>query len=253
VAAVDPVDAVLIPGFRTGRETLDILKVFAALSGPRVLDLGGYRGGSTLAMALLGKQVEALVEGRFWPERLAPILEPRGMRALNLPYAQYEPEAPFDGIWASHVLQNERNPGLFLDRCRRHLADDGWLAVVAPPPRSRITAGKVNPGWNLGALMYALLAAGFDLTRGHFVTHGFNVVAFVPKAARVLERPADAFADPSLWPFKLDARRGFEGDIPDCNWPAEFRERMATGLSELAQEGPEAALEEARRLARIWV
>ncbi len=253
VPEVDPVDALLIPGFRTGRETLDILKVFAGLAGPRVLDLGCYRGGSTLVMALLGKHVEALIDGRFWPDRLAPILEPRGMRALNLPYEQYEPEAPLDGIWASHVLQNQRNPGLFLDRCRRHLKDDGWLAVVVPPLRSRITAGKVNPGWNLGALMYALLAAGFDLTRGHFLTHGFNVVAIVPKAARVLERHADAFADPSLWPFKLDARRGFEGDIGSCNWPQEFRDRMATGLSELALEGPDAALAEARRLATIWV
>ncbi len=250
---VDPVDALLMPGFRTGRETMDILKVFAGLVGPRVLDLGCYRGGSTLVMALLGKHVEALIEGRFWPDRLAPILEPRGMRALNLPYEQYEPDAPLDGIWASHVLQNARNPGLFLDRCRRHLKDDGWLAVVVPPLRSRITAGKVNPGWNLGALMYALLAAGFDLTRGHFLSHGFNVVAFVPKAARVLDRPADAFADPSLWPFKLDAKRGFDGEIPSCNWPEEFRERMATGLSELALEGPEAALDEARRLATIWV
>lgn len=253
VPMVDPVDALLLPGFRTGRETLDVLKVFAGLAGPRVLDLGCYRGGSTLVMALLGKHVEALIDGRFWPDRLAPILEPRGMRALNLPYEQYEPAAPLDGIWASHVLQNARNPGLFLDRCRRHLKDDGWLAVVVPPLRSRITAGKVNPGWNLGALMYALLAAGFDLTRGHFLTHGFNVVAFVPKAARVLERPADAFADLSLWPFKLDAKRGFEGDIPSCNWPQEFRDRMATGLSELALEGPEAALAEARRLAMIWV
>lgn len=250
---MDPVDALLIPGFRTGRETLDILKVFAGLAGPRVLDLGCYRGGSTLVMALLGKHVEALIDGRFWPDRLAPILEPRGMRALNQPYDQYEPEAPLDGIWASHVMQNMRNPGLFLDRCRRHLKDDGWLAVVVPPLRSRITAGKVNPGWNLGALMYALLAAGFDLTRGHFLTHGFNVVAIVPKATRVLERHADAFADPSLWPFKLDARRGFEGDIGSCNWPQEFRDRMATGLSDLALEGPEAALAEARRLATIWV
>jgi SAM-dependent methyltransferase len=250
---LDPVDALLVPGFRTGRETLDILKVFAGITGRRVLDLGSYRGGSALVMALLGKHVEALVEGRFWPERLAPILEPRGMRALNLAYEAYEPAEPFDAIWASHVMQNMRNPGLFLDRCRAHLRDDGWLGVVVPPLRSRITAGKVVPGWNLGALMYTLLAAGFDVKRGHFVTHGFNVAAFVPKAERVLERPADAFADPSLWPFKLDARKGFEGEMRAVNWPQDFRDRMATGLSALSLEGPEAALEEARRLATIWV
>lgn len=250
---LDPVDELLLPGFNTGAESLGILKVFAGLCGPRVLDIGAYRGGSTLVLSMLGKTVEGITDGPFWPRRLAPVLDPYGATVRTLSFEDYEPAAKLDGIWAFYILQNQRNAGLFLDRCRDMLADDGWLAVVVPPIRTRITAGKVSAGWNLGALMYALLAAGFDLTRGHFITHGFNVAALVPRAATVPARHADAFADPAQWPFAFDRRRGFDGDIAACRWPPEFRERMATGLSELAPAGPHVALEEARKLASVWV
>lgn len=251
--AGDPIDALVLPGFRTGPETLSILKVFAGLCGPRVADLGAYRGGSALVLSLLGKQVEALVDGPVWARRLTPVLGPRGITLRGTGFEDYEPEGKLDGVLAVHLMQNQRNPGLFLDRCRDMLADDGWLAVLVPPLRTRITAGKVSAGWNMGALMYALLAAGFDLTRGHFITHGFNVAALVPRAAKVPARHTDAFLDPSLWPFAFDRRRGFEGDIPACRWPPEFRDRMKTGLSELAEEGPDVALEAAQRLASVWV
>ena len=249
----DPIDTLLLPGFRMGADALGILKVFAGLCGPRVLDVASYRGGSTLVLSLLGKQVDGLIDGPHWPRRLAPVMEPRGVTMQGIAFEAYEPTAKLDGIWAFHVLQNQRNPGLYLDRCRDLLADDGWLAMIVPPTRTRVTAGKVNGGWNLGALMYALLAAGFDLTRGHFITQGFNVAALVPRAATVPARHADAFIDPALWPFAFDRRRGFEGEMPSCRWPPEFRERMATGLSELAPEGPDSALEAARGLASVWV
>jgi SAM-dependent methyltransferase len=249
----DPVDSVLLPGFAAGRENLAILKVFAGLSGPHVLDIGCYRGGATLALALMGKRVDAITIGAFWPRRLAPILAPRGIAATDIGFEAYTPAAPFDGIWASHVLEHSRNPGAFLDRCRGQLKEDGWLAVVVPPFRPRVIAGHVSPGWNLGVLMYNLVAAGFDIKRGHFVTHGHNVAALVPKAAGAPPRQDDAFADRALWPFPFDRRVGFDGAMAEFNWPAEFRERMNTGLSELAVEGGEAALAAARTLAAIWV
>ncbi len=249
----DMIDSILLPGFCTGAGNLDLLKVFAALTGPHILDIGCYRGGATLALSLMGKRVEGITIGAFWPRRLSAILAPRGITATDIAFENYTPPAPLDGIWASHVLQNSRNPGAFLDRCRAQLKDDGWLAVAVPPLRSRVVGGFISPGWTLGGLMYALVAAGFDLKRGHFITHGHNVTAMVPKAAAVPARHADAFADPALWPMAFDRRRGFDGNIPDCNWPQEFRDRMATGLSELAVDGPDIALAEARRLVAIWV
>ena len=249
----DPVEHLLLPGFQTGRDGLDLLKAFAGLCGPRVLDVGCYRGASSLVLSLLGKRVEAVTVGAFWPRRLAPVFGPRGITARDGNLETLDLAGGLDGIWAAHVLQNARNPGLFLDRCRALLADDGWLAVLVPPMRGRVVAGRLYPGWNLGGLMFSLCAAGFDLTRGHFVVQGENVTAMLPKAPVVPQRHDDAFADADLWPFPFDRREGFNGGLGECNWTPELRERMAVRLSMLAVDGPEAARLVAERLASIWV
>lgn len=247
----DPIEATLLPGFCTGVENLQILKCFAPLCGKRVLDIGCYRGGPALALALLGKQVEAITMGSYWPKRVGPALAPFGGTAQDIGFEAREPDGMLDGIWASHVLEHSANPGDFLARCRASLKDDGWLAVVVPPFKPKVVQGHISPGWNTGILMYALAGAGFDPSRGHFLRHGYNVAGLVPKAAQVPVRHEDAFRDPALWPFAFDPSRGFEGELAEVNWPPAFRDRMATGLSALVPDAA-AGLAAARALAASW-
>jgi SAM-dependent methyltransferase len=248
----DPVETTLLPGFCTGIENLQLLKAFAGLCGPRVLDIGCYRGGGSMALALLGKRVEAITIGAAWPKRLAPILGPMGGRVQDMAFEAWQPDGTLDGIWASHVVEHSRNPGAFLDRCRDALAPDGWLAVVVPPFKHQVVLGHVSPGWNLGILMYNLAGAGFDPARGHFRKHGYNLAAFVPKAASVPARHELAFEDPSLWPIPFDRKRGFDGDMAECRWEEPLRARMAAGLSALSPLGEAAALAAAQRIAAVW-
>lgn len=248
----DPIEATLLPGFCTGTENLQILKCFLPLCGRRVLDIGCYKGGATAVLALAGRQVEAITLGAAWPNRLRPVLGPQGVTLRDLAFEAWEPDGSLDGIWASHVLEHSPNPGAFLARCRAALKEDGWLAVVVPPFRSKVVMGHISPGWNLGILMYALAAAGFDPSRGHFLRHGYNVAGLVPKAPRVPARHEDAFKDPSLWPVAFDPGQGFEGNLDACNWPEAFRTRMATGLTSLVEGDHRAALDLARRVAAVW-
>ena len=248
----DPLESILLPGFCTGIENLRILKCFAPLCGPRVLDIGCYRGGAAMALALLGKRVEAITIGPAWPRRLAPVLAPFGGTVRDQAFEAREPDGALDGIWASHVLEHSPNPGAFLTRCRAALRDDGWLAVVVPPFKPRVVMGHISPGWNTGILMYALAAAGFDPSRGHFLRHGYNVAGFVPKAARIPARHEEAFKNAALWPFAFDPATGFEGEIPACNWPETFHTRMTTGLSALLPGDLPAALDAAHALAASW-
>ena len=68
----DPIETALLPGFCTGIENLRLLKAFASLCGPRLLDIGCYRGGGSMTLALLGKKVESITIGAAWPKCLAP-------------------------------------------------------------------------------------------------------------------------------------------------------------------------------------
>lgn len=250
--APDPLEAILLPGFCTGVENLQILKCFAPLCGPRVLDIGCYRGGAALALALMGKEVEAITMGPWWPKRVGPVLERFGGSAHELAFEARKPDALLDGIWASHVLEHAPNPGHFLARAWASLRPEGWLAVVVPPFKPKVVMGHISPGWNLGILMYALAAAGFDPARGHFLRHGYNLAGFVPKAPRRPARHEDAFKNPALWPFAFDPAQGFDGDLAACNWPEAFRARMEGGLSALLACAPDVAEAASRDLAATW-
>jgi len=68
----------------------------------------------------------------------------------------------FDAIWCSHVLEHQRNVGLFLDKIYDSLNDNGVLAIVVPiHPRERLISGHLT-SWSIPLLTYNLIMAGFD-------------------------------------------------------------------------------------------
>ena len=135
-------------------------------------------------------------------------------------YLQTEFPEPFDGIWASHVLEHQRNPGAFLDKCRSDLKDGGWLAVTVPPMKRQIVGGHVSV-WNAGLLLDHLVLAGFACRHAAVRTYGYNVSAIVRKGPASLPPLAMDSGDieklSHLFPF--DACQGFSGDIESLNWP----------------------------------
>ena len=77
-------------------------------------------------------------------------------------FMEVEFEQQFDAIWCSHVLEHQRNVGLFLDKIFHCLKDDGVLAIVVPiHPRERLISGHLT-SWSIPLLCYNLIMAGFD-------------------------------------------------------------------------------------------
>lgn len=71
-------------------------------------------------------------------------------------------EGPFDVIWCSHVLEHQRNPGLFLDKMYSLLKDGGILALCLPRhPQERLVAGHFTT-WSVVLACQHLIHAGFD-------------------------------------------------------------------------------------------
>lgn len=132
----------------------------------------------------------------------------------------------FDAIWCSHVLEHVLDTGRALQEIRRVLKDDGLLFVSVPPFKHQVVGGHVHPGWNVGVLLYVLVANGFDAGSGEFVRHGYNISGVVRncKPAAYMSKMTFAggdleiLAQHGLTPPGLDFRQGFNGNIRNLNW-----------------------------------
>jgi SAM-dependent methyltransferase len=124
-----------------------------------------------------------------------------------------------DCIWASHVLEHQPNPNLFLQKCFRDLNDDGILAITVPPLKHDIVGGHVTL-WNAGILLYQLILAGFNCVKASVKTYDYNISVIVRKRPFDMPELKMDFGDiETLNPyFPMLAYNGFNGEIKELNW-----------------------------------
>ena len=134
-------------------------------------------------------------------------------------YMDWRSPEPFDCIWASHVLEHQRNPGLFLEKCRWDLKKDGILAITVPPRKDEIVGGHVTL-WNAGLLLYNLVLAGFDCSKSSVLTEGYNVSVVVRKSPIKLPVLTCDHGDIDRLSefFPIPLKEGFNGHIGSVNW-----------------------------------
>jgi SAM-dependent methyltransferase len=244
----------LLPGFCTGIENIEIIKAVTALDFDSVLDIGSYKGGASVAFALMGKKVISITRGSWWLNKLRPVYERHAIETHDSSFETFQYDQLFDAIWASHVLEHTRNPGLFLDRCYDSLRPGGILIAIVPPFKHQVVPGHITPGWNLGILMYNLLEAGFDIKNGHFIVHGYNICAVVKKPLESHPKGRDWFAKENLdvWPLSCEPNRGFDGSIESINWPEEFQHRFSADMNSLLAVDVGFAEDTVQLLRSLW-
>lgn len=187
-----------------------------------VLDLGAGDGFAARHFAARGRRVTAtgFDMASYLVEPLPAAVDVReNVDACDLACF---PDAAFDAVWCSHVLEHVTDVGRALAAVRRVLRPGGRLFIVVPEYAPYVVGGHVAPGWNLGILMYVLILAGFDVRQGAMINHCWHVAAFVARGepperplrhdAGDIERLAD------LFPPGIDARQGFDGDLLHVNW-----------------------------------
>jgi len=90
---------------------------------------------------------------------------------------EFEPQ---EAIWCSHVLEHQRNPGLFLDKIVRELSDDGLLAITVPPASPQLKGGHVTI-WTEAILIYQLVLSGLDCVKAKIWRYGYNISCLLKK------------------------------------------------------------------------
>ena len=90
----------------------------------------------------------------------------------------------FDVVFCSHVIEHQRNVGLFLDKIYDDLSDNGLLIISAPKhPAERFVEGHLNC-FIFPYFLQHLIHAGFDCKRGKFLSIGGHENSFIVQKSK---------------------------------------------------------------------
>jgi SAM-dependent methyltransferase len=153
-----------------------LLKLCADFDFESVLDVGSHEGHSARIFRFLGKRVTTTeILGCYEADY-------RG------DYLDIEFPEQFDAIWASHILEHQRNTGLFLDKVFRDLKDGGVLAVTVPTSNpGGLEFGHVNL-YTPALLIYQLVSAGFDCSKASVASYNAMTTVIVRKVANGISK-----------------------------------------------------------------
>jgi 2-polyprenyl-3-methyl-5-hydroxy-6-metoxy-1,4-benzoquinol methylase len=115
-----------------------------------------------------------------------------GLTVIQTDFNTFDPQQKYDLVWASHVLEHQRNAGAFIERLVACCSDDGHICITIPDAHRKLLGGHVSM-WSPGLLAYNIVLCGIDISRAVFVrgTHEFSIFF---KPARI-NLPADLTYD----------------------------------------------------------
>ncbi len=107
-------------------------------------------------------------------------------------FISWENIEKFDLVWCSHVLEHQRNVGLFIEKLISICEPDGYIAITVPSPHRRLWGGHLTL-WTPGLLAYNIVMAGIDLSSATLL-YGYreHSIIFKPK---IIQLPDDIVFD----------------------------------------------------------
>lgn len=132
---------------------------------------------------------------------------------------EIELDNKYDVVFASHILEHIQDTGLFLNKIKSLMKEDGVFFVVVPPLKHNIVGGHVHV-WNMGLLMYNLILSGFDVRNGRFIKHGYNIAGIVKKSKKQLPKLVYDCGDIENLTefFPKGFYHNINGDMEKYNW-----------------------------------
>ena len=84
-------------------------------------------------------------------------------------FIEHKFDRKFDVVFCSHVIEHQRNVGLFLDKIFDILSDDGVLIISAPKEDHNLIEGHLN-SFIVPLFLQQMIHAGFDCKDGKFLS-----------------------------------------------------------------------------------
>lgn len=152
-----------------------------ALQPKTVLDVGSGGGQHAAAFARNGAAVTCVDYGTSIyatdPKR------ENGLDVIEVDFNRWKTDQTFDLVWASHVLEHQRNPGVFIDNLVARCTPDGHIAITVPFPHRHLWGGHLSL-WTPGTLAYNVVLAGIDCSAASLF-YGYRETSMVFQPIRV--------------------------------------------------------------------
>jgi len=163
-----------------------------------VLDVGSGGGEHASAFADAGANVTCVDFGTSIYAELASTRP--NVEVVFSDFQLWRPSKKFDLVWASHVLEHQRNIGIFIDKLIECCADDGHIAITVPFPHRRLWGGHLSL-WSPGLLAYNVVLSGIDLSSATLI-YGYRETSLIFSPFKV-KLPQLTFDSGDLTKLKL--------------------------------------------------
>jgi len=139
--------------------------------GFKVLDIGGALGAHCKIMRNFGLLVDSIDKYEKKAEFIGD-------------FNKYKFKTQYDMIYCSHVIEHQRNQGIFLDKIYDLLIEDGDLVISGPKhPAERFVEGHISTTI-LPVFLQLLIYAGFDCKKGKMMSIGGIENSFIVKKSK---------------------------------------------------------------------
>lgn len=151
----------LMNGSREVLGAWNLVARIAEMSGELLLDVGAGSLEHSKYFVSKGKKVTAVDFGTstYAMNKTEFSKESGNLDVVSADFNLFDSEVRWDIIWASHILEHQKNSGNFLSKCLRHTKESGLLVFVLPFPHKEIWGGHLSY-WTPGVLAYNLVLAG---------------------------------------------------------------------------------------------
>ena len=80
----------------------------------------------------------------------------------------------FDVTLASHILEHQINPNIFLKKLSSVTKESGHIVIIIPPRKPFVTGGHFSI-WNAGLVLYNLVMAGVNCSTCYIKQYDYNI------------------------------------------------------------------------------
>jgi 2-polyprenyl-3-methyl-5-hydroxy-6-metoxy-1,4-benzoquinol methylase len=144
-----------------------------ALRPTSVLDVGSGGGDHAQAFAAGGARVLCVDYGTSIYARESEA----AVEVVHVDFNRFVPPHRFALVWASHVLEHQRNVGVFIENLIECCAEDGHVCITVPDPHRTLWGGHLTL-WSPGLLAYNIVLCGVDLSTSRLIrgTNEFSIL-----------------------------------------------------------------------------